>query len=440
MSKTSDSIKIDNLSHEGKGVGRQEADSQGRGKACFVAGALPGETVLWRRTQIKRSFDEGELVEVIYPSPDRVTPKCQYIGECGGCELQHMDPNAQLEAKQQQLKQTFAREGIEPQSPESWLPPLAGNPWEYRRRTRLAVAYAGNTAIVGYRQRSSRKIVPIVSCVVLEPALNELIPQLSKLISDLKNAGLSQIELTLGESEDDVQAALCLSVKTSPDAASLKPLTVFCEEHSLQLWVREGKKPAEPQGDYPPLQAKLGSGLDMQFTPAQFVQTNAEMNRKMIEQAMWLLDVQPDSKALDLFCGAGNFSLPIAKRSKTMLGIEGLSNLIVQADMNAARQQLSGAEFKVADLSKEDALSGKNYTKGSFDRILLDPPRTGAKNLMPALVRIAAPRLVYISCHPATMVRDAKILIDGGYKLTQIGVVDMFPQTTHLEAMALFER
>ena len=448
----SDTIEIEDLNHQGKGVGRlsvggqavdgQSSDKQSKGKACFVEGALPGETVRWRRTQTKRSFDEGELIEVLQASPDRATPKCQYVHECGGCELQHLDSQAQWRVKEDQLKSTFAREDIEP---ESWAPALAGNPWEYRRRTRLAVAFAGKQAFLGYRQRSSHKVVPIESCVVLEPALNKLIQPLRELLSQtatsgLKQAKLDQIELVAG----DNQVAVCLSVKQMPNENTLEAVQDFCAEQSAQLWIKEGRAKPVSQNNtgeqYEPLNAALVDGLSMQFTPAQFVQTNAEMNRKMIEQAMEWLDVQPEHHALDLFCGAGNFSLPIAKRAKSMLGVEGLSDLIAQADMNAAREGLTNTEFKVADLSKEDALLGKSFSQGTFDRVLLDPPRTGAKELIPALLKMAAPKLVYISCHPATLVRDSKTLIEGGYKLSKAGVIDMFPQTTHLESMALFER
>ena len=437
-----ETIKIEDLNHQGKGVGRPIEGTQNKGKACFIAGALPGETVRWRRTNSKRSYDEGELIEVLEPSPDRVTPKCQYVQQCGGCELQHLESSAQLSAKQEQLKRTFAREGIEP---ESWLPPIAGKPWEYRRRTRLAVEFSKSNIFVGYRQHRSRKIVSIDSCVVLEPALNKLVQPLRELLSQtdtvgLKQAKLDQIELVAG----DHQTAVCFAVKKMPDDDTQQALQAFCAKQGAQCWVREGRGAPQPLGytddECAPLQTQLTDDLHMQFTPAQFVQNNAEMNRKMIAQAMQLLDVQPEHKTLDLFCGAGNFSLPIAKAAKRMLGVEGLPNLIAQADMNATREGLENTEFKVVDLSKEGALKGKAFAKGAFDRILLDPPRTGAKELIPALVRMAAPKLVYISCHPATMVRDAKILTEGGYTLSKSGVIDMFPQTTHLEAIALFEQ
>lgn len=409
----------------------------GKGKACFVAGALPGETVRWKRTKSHRSYDEGEMVEIIEASPDRITPKCQYIQKCGGCELQHLESSAQLAAKEGQLKRAFEREGIEP---ESWLPPLAGNPWEYRRRTRLAVAYAGKRTIVGYRERAGHKLVEVENCAVLAPALNKLLPFLEDLATALKPFGLNQIELVTGDQNDQEQSAICLSVKRIPSDAVLEPFKTFFAAKYIQLWVRQGRKAPEPQSEYAPLQTALVDDLTMEFTPAQFVQANAEMNQKMVAQAMALLDVQPEHKALDLFCGAGNFSLPIAKKAKKTVGVEGLSELIMQADLNAKRQGLKNTDFRLADLSKDNVMTARKFPKGSFDRILLDPPRTGAINLMPAVAHIGASRVVYVSCHPATLVRDAKMLVEGGYRLTKVGVIDMFPQTTHLEAIALFQR
>lgn len=330
----------------------------GKGKACFVAGALPGETVRWKRTKSHRSYDEGEMVEIIEASPDRITPKCQYIQKCGGCELQHLESSAQLAAKEGQLKRAFEREGIEP---ESWLPPLAGNPWEYRRRTRLAVAYAGKRTIVGYRERAGHKLVEVENCAVLAPALNKLLPFLEDLATALKPFGLNQIELVTGDQNDQEQSAICLSVKRIPSDAVLEPFKTFFAAKYIQLWVRQGRKAPEPQSEYAPLQTALVDDLTMEFTPAQFVQANAEMNQKMVAQAMALLDVQPEHKALDLFCGAGNFSLPIAKKAKKTVGVEGLSELIMQADLNAKRQGLKNTDFRLADLSKDNAMTARKF-------------------------------------------------------------------------------
>lgn len=446
MPEAANIIDIHDLSHDGRGIGRI-ADGQGRrGKTCFVAGALPGETVSWKSLSSKRSFEEGVLIEVLKPSPDRVAPRCKHIEECGGCELQHLESKAQLRAKEQQLRQAFAREHL---NPSGWLAPLSGNSWAYRRRTRLAVSYLGKDSVLGYRRRGSKELVAIQSCTVLEPRIDALLPPLSALITSLRNCGLSQIELTLGDTDPLDTAlpsiAICLMVKKDPALAgasgekALQSWLNFCLEHSAQLWIREGRGQPQPIKDCQPLSTTLTNTLDMQFTPSQFVQSNAEINRKMIAQAMTLLDLRSESRVLDLFCGAGNFSLPIASLVERMLGIEGLPDLIMQADANAQRQGLQSAEFRVADLAKESALSGPSFAQGSFDRVLLDPPRTGAKNLMPALNRLAAPKIVYVSCHPATLVRDAKILAEGGYHLSKAGVIDMFPQTTHLEAMALFE-
>ena len=420
-----------------------DLDQSKTGKVCFIAGALPGETVHWRRIKSKRSFEEGELVEVIEPSPDRVVPKCRYISDCGGCELQHLESSAQLAFKESQVKRAFSSARIEPRE---WLPSISGNPWRYRRRARLAVAFKGNQVLLGYRRRSSRSVVAVDSCVVVDPKLDELIPNLARRLSNLHSTGLSEIELSRGDSaaktveSGNAEIGICLSVKVAPTETQLQPLLDFCDSRGIQLWYRSGKSLPKSIREYPPLQARLSDELSMNFRPGQFVQVNADINRKMIATALNLLDINSSHRVLDLFCGAGNFSLPLAHKALSLLGIEGLANLVAQADSNSKQLGLDDAEYRVSDLFAANALSGKQFTKSRFDRVLIDPPRTGAKELMDGLVKISPQKMVYVSCHPATMVRDTKILVDGGYQLAKVGVIDMFPQTTHVEAIALLEK
>lgn len=457
-----DVIEITDLSHDARGVGHLPASacsptkrrvvsglrgknavrggkgsdqSDGKGKACFISGALPGEIVRWRVTESKGSFNQGEVVEVLKASPHRVTPPCEYYHLCGGCELQHLSAEAQSQEKESQLRNMLSRAGIEA---ESWLPPLLGSQWGYRRRARLAVAYENGRVLLGYRKKAGKEVVDIDHCMTLAPILNQHIPRLKHLVDRFKKAGLTELDLLSGERE----SALCLNLAKKPSDAAIQPLKEYCDRESLQLWIRASGENAirvRSTETSTGLMVKVEEGLEIQVRPGQFVQVNAEANRMMVSLAMDLLDTEAHYRVLDLFCGAGNFSLPAAHRVREVVGIEGSPDLVLQAQENAAQADVANAYFRTQDLFNEKALSGKEFSKGSFDRILLDPPRAGAKTLMPALSRLAAQKVVYVSCHPATLVRDTKALISGGYRLRKIAAVDMFPHTRHLESIALFE-
>lgn len=423
-------IDIHDLSHDGRGVGRQPTSGkQKQGKTCFVEGALPGEQIKWRCTKSKGSFDEGELVEIIQPSDERVEPRCAYYSNCGGCQLQHLNPLAQLKWKETQLRNMVKRSGLEP---ESWLPPLSSNAWGYRRRTRLFVAYSKQGKVqIGFKRKASRDLVAIQRCDVLDERLNNLFPLLMEISQELRPYGLNQFELSAAEAN----LGICLNLKKQIDS---KLLQQWIDQYpQLQFWQRLPKQAAQPVGEATPLIAQLTEKTSMAFTPGQFVQVNGSMNRAMIAQALELTQPGKKDRVLDLFSGAGNFSLAFAEQARYVLGAEGSAELCKQAELNAKALGFSNTEFRVVDLDKPEqfGLLGK-AGKDSFDLVILDPPRAGAFKLMPWLQKLKAPKMLYISCHPATMVRDIKALMPD-YKLDSIGVMDMFPHTAHLEAMAL---
>ncbi len=429
-------VRIESLSHEGRGVARV------LGKTVFIEGALTGELVRLRYRRRRKTYDTAEALEILEPSPDRVAPRCRYFGVCGGCSLQHLRPEAQLPAKQQMLRDNLERIGKV--SPADWLPPLTGPVWGYRRRARLGVYCAPQKGgvLVGFRERHRSLTVPLASCEVLDPAAAVLLPALRDVIAALSRPDrIPQVEVAVGE------AALAvvfrhLTPLTPVDQARLRE---FGRAHGVQVYLQSGDSgtvqalgpdPAAPLGYRLPQQ-----GLKFQFSPSDFIQVNAEVNRRMVEQALALLDPQPHEKILDLFCGLGNFSLPLARRAARVLGLELEPGLVERARANAERNAIAHAEFRCADLYRPHRHAP--WGEERFDQWLLDPPRTGAlemvKRLPPA--ERGPRRVLYVSCHPGTLARDSAVLVHvKGYRLACAGVLDMFPQTSHVEAMALFEK
>lgn len=443
-------ITITDLSHDGRGVGRlsqndQRSPSAGsglsksavpkKGKACFIEGGLPGEKILWKKTNSKRSFDEGVLVEIVSPSLQRVEPRCEYYKQCGGCQLQHMDATAQLQWKQEQLKTTMTRAGI---IPNKWLPALSTESWNYRRRTRLAVNFNKDGSIsIGYRRKQSKSIVAISRCEVLDESLNQVIPLLELLARLLKKNGLTEFEL----SRADTAISLCFSVTKPVDKSlsdrlisSVKELAI---DDSIQLWQRLPKESATPISTEQALEVSLTNRTKMRFVPGQFLQVNGSMNRAMIAQALDLTSPNKNTRMLDLFCGAGNFSLAFAEYCDEVLGVEGSNVLCQQAATNAQESGYSNANFQVVNLDKPEQF--KQIKPKDLSLVVLDPPRSGAINLIPWLRDLNAEKILYISCHPATMVRDIELL-KNSYQVESIGVMDMFPHTAHLEAMTLLTK
>jgi 23S rRNA (uracil1939-C5)-methyltransferase len=427
------SVTIDDLSHDGRGVATWGE------KKVFIHGALPGEQVLARLTDRKRSYDEGETVEVLNASPDRVEPRCPYFGQCGGCSLQHLDGKRQIESKQNTLVQNLERIGKV--TPGEIWDPLTGPSWHYRRKARLSVRYVHKKGkvLVGFRERYGRFVADMEDCLVLDTRISEQLPALSDLIFSLDaKSSIPQLEVACGDdscalifrhmeplSEGDLEK-LRAYARESGIAVLLQPkgpATIHClEPHSIEL---NFKIP-----DY---------GISMVFGPSDFVQVNAEMNRCMIARVMELLDPGKNDRVLDLFCGLGNFTLPIATRAGEVAGIEGDSEAVTKAEANAIRNKLENARFYAADLNQNAADSP--WLRDPYDKVLVDPPRSGAEFILPHIAASGASRVVYVSCHPASLARDAGILVHQfGFRLQGAGVMDMFPQTGHVESIALFER
>ena len=424
---------IDDLSHDGRGVAHVE------GKTVFVADALPGERVRAKLIRRHRHFDEARAEGILVASPDRVQPRCRHFGVCGGCVLQHLAPAAQIMAKQNVLAQNFARIGhVEP---ARWLAPLTAEVWGYRRRARLSVKHVpkkGKT-LVGFRERDPRFVADLVHCDVLDPALGGHLDALGELLNDIEGAAsIPQIEFSAG----DVARALVFRHLAPLSSEDLGKLEAFGRVHGFAILLQPGGT-----GSVHPLQqghidlhyALPDFDLKLAFAPLDFVQVNARINQKMIEHALDLLRPGPEDRVLDLFCGLGNFSLPIAQRAAHVCGVEGETGLVERARSNAAANAIGNAEFHVADLGGD--VRGSAWARAEWDLMLLDPPRSGADELLKQLPGKSVRRLVYVSCHPASLARDAGTLVrTHGFRLDAAGVMDMFPHTAHVESIALFER
>jgi len=421
---------IVDLTHDGVGV----ADLDGR--RVFVADALPGERVEISLRKRRRKMQEAELVRVLEPSPSRVQPECEYFGRCGGCALQHLEHTAQVSFKQQVVAEALKRIGnVEPLE---WLPAVVSEPWHYRRRARLGVKYvtAKNRVLVGFRERAGPYITDMRHCPVLERPLDGLLGELADLIekSSIRER-LPQIEAAVA----DDAIALVLRVLAEPSAADVEAFRAFGAKHDIDLyWQRGGPGTIVPLDSARPLTFELpGFGLKYEFLPTDFVQVNAAINAELVATAVRLAAPEPADRVLDLYCGLGNFSLPLAQRAGTLLGVEGDAGLVARAARNAAANGVSNARFVTADLM---AL-GWGFYRERWDIVVLDPPRTGAEAPVAELDSSGVRRLVYVSCHPATLARDARVLVEKhGFTLRLARVFDMFPHTHHIESLALFTR
>ena len=426
-------LDIVDLSHDGRGVARVD------GKAVFVTGALPGERVLARQTLRKKHFDEAATIAVLTASPDRVDPRCAHFGTCGGCALQHLAPAAQIAAKQHVLLENFERIGHV--RPDRVLPVLAGEPWAYRRKARLGAKWVAkkDKALVGFRENDGRFIADLTRCEVLIPQVGARIAALSSLVGALDARDqIAQIELSAG---DEVVVLVFRNLVPLGDADRTR-LREFGSQSGITIYLQPGDNASiHPLDDDPPtLRFALPAyDVDFEFRPLDFVQVNGDMNRRMVDHALALLDPQPEDRLLDLFCGLGNFTLPIARRAGSVVGVEGDPGLVQRARENAARNGITNAEFHAADLTRD--LKPQPWVRQGFDKLLLDPPRTGADAAIPQLPLAGVKRIVYVSCHPGSLARDAGILVrEHGYRLSAAGVMDMFPHTAHVESIALFER
>lgn len=421
--------------HDGRGIASVD------GKKAFVAGALAGETVRFVRRKSRRNFDECELLEVIEASPDRIEARCAAFGRCGGCSLQHVSADRQRDIKEQTLRDNLERIGRV--APDTWLPPMTGPVWNYRRRARLAVkdVPAKGRTLVGFRERHAPFITDMHRCEVLAEPIDGMLDALSELIGKLSiRARLPQIEVAVA----DNAAALVFRVLDSPSGDDLEALRLFAADNGMRIYLQtKGLDSVVPLSasdyDEPLLYALPEFDVDIAFEPVDFVQVNGEINQRMVSFAVEKLAVLPDDRVLDLFCGIGNFSLPIARKAGKVLGVEGDASLVARAAANARRNGLENAEFRVADLSKIDG--SEAWVKAGWDRLLLDPARSGAAEVVKQMQLLAPERIVYVSCHPGTLARDAGILVhEKGYRLEAAGIIDMFPHTAHVESVGIFSK
>jgi 23S rRNA (uracil1939-C5)-methyltransferase len=428
---------VADLTHDAEGVVRE---GEAGGKIAFVAGALPGERIRFRRRGFHKSHDEADLVEILEASPHRVTPRCAHFGVCGGCALQHLDPSAQIEAKQKELASNLERIGNV--SPLEWLPPLLGPHWNYRRRARLSSRFVTKKgrSLVGFREKQGKYVADVQRCEVLAEPVASLVGALADLLTGMaRRTSIPQIEVALSDGER-VLVVRVLDPLPEPDLARLRE---FEQAHGLRILLQPGG--LDSIAPLTPGPVDLHYRLDefdvrLDFGPTDFVQVNAAINQAMVARAIELLEVGPADRVLDLYCGLGNFTLPLARRAAAVVGVEGEAGLIARARANAQANGITNAQFHVADLSVEPDRTIP-WMRGGFDKVLLDPPRVGAVKVLSAVAHLAPSRVVYISCHTGSLARDLGALThDHGFRLRAAGVLDMFPHTTHVESIAVLDR
>ncbi|MBA1200017.1 23S rRNA (uracil(1939)-C(5))-methyltransferase RlmD [Pseudomonas plecoglossicida] len=420
-------LDIERLAGDGRGISFHE------GRTWFVSGALAGEAVEARVLGARGKIVDARLERVLQASPERRPAPCRHYDRCGGCNLQHLPHAEQLALKQRMLAEQLQRvAGIQP---EQWAAPLSGPEFGYRRRARIAVRWdvKNRQLEVGFRAEASQAIIAIDECPVLVQPLQTILRHLPTVLRSLnKPQALGHVELFSGSAE----AVLLRHVAPLPED-DLARLQAFCKEAGAQLWLQGEGEPAPVEAGQPLGFTLQPWQMQLAWRPGDFVQVNAQVNTAMIEQALAWLAPQPDERVLDLFCGLGNFALPLARQAREVVAVEGVQAMVERAAANARDNNVHNAAFFQADLSQP--LAGAEWAAEGFSAVLLDPPRDGAYEVVQGIARLKAKRLVYVSCNPATLARDAQVLVAQGYRLTRAGILDMFPQTAHVEAMALFE-
>lgn len=425
---------VDSLSHDGRGVAHVD------GKAVFIEGALPGEQVRYGITRIKPKFENALATEVLEFSPHRVfEPRCAAFGVCGGCALQHMDDAAQIHEKQKIVEETLSHVGDV--APKMWLDPLHGASWGYRRRARLGARLVPKKGglLVGFREKNSSYLTDIKTCHVLDERAAKLIPVMRKLITNLSCPDrIPQIEIAAG----DEALALVFRHLVAFTNEDRRDLIAFAKKYEVIVYSQPGGPdsitPIWPEHPDSLSYSLTDFDVSIEFRPTDFTQVNADLNRLMVARAVDLLELSDSDRVLDLFCGLGNFTLPLARRAGEVYAIEGDAILVEGARANAKRNKIKNVRYAVGDLYKET--ESAPWGEYRFNKLLLDPPRSGAMEVIQLLPKEGGPeRIVYVSCYPATLARDARYLVHVlGYKMVSACVMDMFPQTAHVEAMALF--
>lgn len=432
-------IQIESMAHDGRGVGRGED-----GKVVFVDFALPGEKVVYIPVMNRKSYLFGTTIEVLESSEHRIEPKCAVFGDCGGCVLQHLDENVQLKYKQQALLENFKKIGNV--QPEALLEPMTGQHWGYRRRARLGAKFVPKKGgmIIGFRERNTSYIQPTDKCEVLYPEVSAMFPDLRETLEKTScNDKIPQIEISVADNAV-VMIVRHLEAFVQND---LELLTEFAKRNAVQLFLQPGNlksvHPLYPEKPDALFYEFKDFDIKIEFLPTDFIQVNAGINEQLVSKAVDLLDIQENDRVLDLFCGVGNFTLPLARHSNHVVGVEGDQALVNRAIHNRELNGLDDVEFHFGDLFKEDMSSGSHgdWLEQKFDKILLDPPRSGAAEMIKRLPEFGASKVVYVSCGPATLARDAGVMVnEHGYRMTYAGVIDMFPHTAHVESIAVFEK
>ncbi|TQI78884.1 23S rRNA m(5)U-1939 methyltransferase [Serratia fonticola] len=417
-------VTVTDLDPFGQGVARHE------GKTVFVAGVLPGEQAEIQLTEDKRHFAKGKLKRLLNRSPQRLEPRCPHFGVCGGCQQQHASAALQQQSKSAALSRMIGREtGITPQLE----PVISGPQYGYRRRARLGLLWQPKrqTLLMGFRQAASAELVAVKQCPVLVPELEQLLAPLRECLSALQGVKrLGHAELVLA----DNGPVLVLRHLDPLQESDRQALRCFAQQENVTVFLAPDSDRLEKLcGETPYYQV---DGLRLEFSPRDFIQVNDAVNQQMVAQALEWLDVGPNDRILDLFCGMGNFTLPLARRAKAVVGIEGVATLVANGQYNAHKNLLTNVSFFHENL--EDDVAQQPWAAQGFDKVMLDPARAGAPGVMSHIVKLAPERVVYVSCNPTTLARDSKVLLAAGYRLARVRMLDMFPHTGHLESMALF--
>lgn len=425
---------IESLSPEGRGVAHIE------GKVVFVDFALPGEIIEFKYTRTSKNFDEARAMNIIKASEDRVEPVCEHFGVCGGCSMQHQEHEAQIRSKQHSLMQQF--EFMAHTQPENILPPLRGPVLHYRQKARLGVKYVHKKGkvLVGFREKGNAFLADLTRCPVLHESVGNHLTDLSDLIMNMQaRETIPQIEVAIS----DTKTALVFRHLEDLIDSDKDALSGFAQQHDLQILLQSGGPdtvvPLWPENPAPLSYTLQEQQITIEFQPNDFTQVNSEVNQAMVSSALKMLELSPEDKVLDLFCGLGNFTLAMAKECAEVTGVEGAQSMVVKARDNAKSNKIENTAFFAADLSVD--ISAEPWLKQKYDKVLLDPPRSGAMEMLKYIGKLGAKRIVYVSCNPATLARDTNTLVNEyGYTLQDAGVMDMFPHTAHVESIALFTK
>lgn len=425
--------EIESLSHDGRGIARID------GKTTFVENALPGESVSAKITLTKSKLNEATAEEILKPAQDRVKPRCQHFGQCGACNLQHMNHQKQISFKEQAVLELISHQAKT--APRTWLPPLKANEYGYRRKARLSVRYVEKKqkVLVGFREKKSRYVADLSHCHILDKEIGMLLTPLGSLVESLSIYKMvPQIEVVISESE---RGLIFRHLEHFSDD-DLQKLQNFEDQHELKIYCQPGgldtvellnsKKEFKLEYEIP------NHKLRLQYLPTQFTQVNHKINLAMIDQAIELLQLCPEDKVIDLFCGIGNFTLPLARHCQSVVGVEGDHAAVEQAIENSKQNKILNTQFYYANLF--ESVYDTCWSSEKYNKVLLDPPRAGAQEIIPLIDQWGPSRVVYVSCNPATLARDIQMFVSRGFKLDACGILDMFPQTKHVETMALLTR